>query len=679
MDTPFSVIIPYRSDGGQRDRLRAWCIARWQALFPEAEIVSEDDGNVGLFNRSMSINRCVDKASHDILFVTDGDVLADVEQVREAIRLVQLPNVPYVHPFTVTKHLNRQVSEAMLLGPVDFEPPSDDASIDREQGQGIWDHTNRYDDCSHQWVITREAFERAGRCDERFSGWGFEDTAFAHAANTLVGLQVKVNHTLIHLWHAYAGGKASSEHAGYANNFGIFAMYKHAQGDMVAMRRCISKTRMEKQLCVLSGEPHYSDHLLAAWKTLPDKMRGVFVTRDHRVEGSVMVTTDAEIVRILTVGTPVMVASIDDMRMAAKCGAYVVLMQHGAGQSYGTTHASYPGGEDRTGVVLELVPNQQAKARNLARHPEIPCEVVGSARVKALQALPGHSHHKPVVCLSFHWDAPASACVAQEARSAWTWYKDALEQFQSKDWALIAHAHPRMAATVRPACASLGIPFIDAFEDVVKLADVYCCDNSSTIFEFAALNRPVVLLNAPWYRKDVEHGLRFWRESSIGVQCETPAEVQSAIRRAIEDDASQQMQRHASVNRVYSQECSLADALTAHHLFEGSMMNMNNAMITVVIRHESNQGGGIRRVGERYTTDLREAQRLVVQGYASFQSVAPEEPVMETEVPVDEAATEPDSEGVTLVYNCMDCDEKFAGRKALNVHRKLMHAAKDQS
>ena len=45
-----------------------------------------------------------------------------------------------------------------------------------------------------------------------------------------------------------------------------------------------------------------------------------------------------------------------------------------------------------------------------------------------------------------------------------------------------------------------GIEYVPDFDDVLRRADVYACDNSSTLYEFASTGRPVVVLNAPWYR-----------------------------------------------------------------------------------------------------------------------------------------------------------------------------------
>jgi hypothetical protein len=59
--------------------------------------------------------------------------------------------------------------------------------------------------------------------------------------------------------------------------------------------------------------------------------------------------------------------------------------------------------------------------------------------------------------------------------------------------------------------------------DVRKFANLLICDNSSLMYEMSYLGRNVVALNAPWYRRDVEHGLRFWQWR--GIQVDTPEEL----------------------------------------------------------------------------------------------------------------------------------------------------------
>ena len=97
-----------------------------------------------------------------------------------------------------------------------------------------------------------------------------------------------------------------------------------------------------------------------------------------------------------------------------------------------------------------------------------------------------------------------------------------------------------------------GIEAVRDFRDVCRRADVYVCDNSSTLFAFAATGRPVVVLNPPWYDRRVDHGLRFWDAADVGVQCNDPRELGPAINEALHDTPGQKRRREAALELVYA-------------------------------------------------------------------------------------------------------------------------------
>jgi CDP-glycerol glycerophosphotransferase (TagB/SpsB family) len=115
---------------------------------------------------------------------------------------------------------------------------------------------------------------------------------------------------------------------------------------------------------------------------------------------------------------------------------------------------------------------------------------------------------------------------------------------------VIGHGHPRIWPVLEPQYRRFGIEPVAEFDDVMARAAVYVCDNSSTIYEFASTDRPVVVLNAPWYRREVEHGLRFW--SLIpGEQVAGPEELPRAIDRALAEDPYAERRREV-VAEVYA-------------------------------------------------------------------------------------------------------------------------------
>jgi hypothetical protein len=291
----------------------------------------------------------------------------------------------------------------------------------------------------------------------------------------------------------------------------------------------------------LATEPHFAAHIRPVWDALPQ--RGRFLTAPAEPGH-----------------TSVIVASYGDHKRAREMGyRRIVRMEHGAGQSYagdpGTIDVpNYAGGRDAADVGLFIVPGPHPAQRWQDAYPASRVEQVGLTK-----SLPGlEPGERPVVALSFHF---AAYLGCPEGDGAFRWYRNVIPQL-AKRFALIGHAHPRHASRIRPWFARAGVPFVTDFEEVCRRASVYACDNSSTLFEFAATGRPVVLLNGPHYRRTVEHGLRFWEAAHVGVHAQ-PATVAAAIERALEDGPEERRAREHALGLVYSQRTGGAQAAAA--------------------------------------------------------------------------------------------------------------------
>lgn len=211
----------------------------------------------------------------------------------------------------------------------------------------------------------------------------------------------------------------------------------------------------------------------------------------------------------------------------------LIFFEHGAGFQYEVKHGSYAGAADRERVVLFCNPNEYVDNANRIAHPNIKSAIVGCPKLDTLSQLPTPIG-KTKVAFSWHWDCRVTA----ETRSAWRHYRGDLKQIAERNagrWKPLGHAHPRAWSTVRFDYARWGWQQARFFDQVCKEASVYVCDSSSTIYEFAALGRPVVVLNAPWYRRNVHHGLRFW-ENVPGIQVDHPNELEGAIHECLTND-----------------------------------------------------------------------------------------------------------------------------------------------
>lgn len=325
---------------------------------------------------------------------------------------------------------------------------------------------------------------------------------------------------------------------------------------------------MSSTLDALGYERQFIDHIAPAWRALPLDRRGTFLVEPSLVpyaeglgldvEGRerLNVNRGREVLSPTSPSGPALVASYGDTKEARRFGyGPLAFIEHGIGQSYGDRNgpagSSYSGGPDRYDTSLFLVPGPDPAARWMKAYPGARVEVVGSPRLDDLprrQETPGLV--SPVVAVSFHWPAPLS--VSGYAGTAIGDFSPELTEL-AKRWTVIGHAHPKgdwQQRTMRT-FARAGIPFVSDFADVCRQADLYVCDNSSTIYEFAATGRPVVLMNARhWHRNGPEYGLRFWEAAHVGVNA-APGQLADAVALALEDRNGIPEQREDALQLVY--------------------------------------------------------------------------------------------------------------------------------
>jgi hypothetical protein len=315
----------------------------------------------------------------------------------------------------------------------------------------------------------------------------------------------------------------------------------------------------------LAFEPQFLDHLAPVWGALGSHRGTFFVDPSLAVRARALGVEAVPTPRpphtvpqpvSVTDQRPALVASYGDVKEARRLGfGPLVFLEHGIGQSYqvrpGPGHASYAGGRDRSDNALILTPNEACAARWRASYPDAQVEVVGCPK---LDYLPGREFtdaaYDPVVAFSFHWPAPLS--ISGYAGTAIGEYFPALAALKER-WSLLGHAHPKgdWPDRVERMCAREGIRFVRDFTDVCRLADVYVCDNSSTLYEFAATGRPVVVLNAKAWSRKGQHGLRFWEAAEVGINVDDPVNLEASIALALVDPPNRQAAREAALDIVY--------------------------------------------------------------------------------------------------------------------------------
>lgn len=298
------------------------------------------------------------------------------------------------------------------------------------------------------------------------------------------------------------------------------------------------------------GLPHFVDHLAPIWHALPSSIRGDFHARG-RGAGRAQQLGIPVVTRVPRNAPLVVVASYEDLRAVRP--SPVVLVNHGTGQTYKgdskvVTHPSYSGGQGREQVKLYLCTSQR-DADNCGPNSV----VVGVPKLdlwhKSVTSvtLPA----RPTVAISFHADIH----LCPETRWAFPHFQQAIADLvRSDEYNFIGHWHPRMEAFLRPFWSRLPVILAPTFDEVLDQADLYICDNSSTLYEFASTGRPVVVLNAPWYRRHVSHGLRFW-DAIPGLEVNEPEELYAGVYLALKDPPTFQQKRESAVEIAYDRLC----------------------------------------------------------------------------------------------------------------------------
>jgi hypothetical protein len=294
---------------------------------------------------------------------------------------------------------------------------------------------------------------------------------------------------------------------------------------------------------------NYVDHLAPIWFALDESLRGSFyvpaIIADHAIRKGIEVTVlhPPGINNKLDVAPagkgPLVTCAYGDLQIAERRNPHraQIFMQHGVGLSF--PHNGYAGGTGmQREVSLFLDPNQHTRDMVARVFPHKPGYVIGTPKLdsyittKTPPPAPPQmgtfgEGRKPVVCISFHWDGSA---IAPEAGNAFAHFRHSLHELgQQEQITVIGHGHPRMMGVLDPFYRSCGIEPVWEFDEVMERADLYVNDCSSTMYEFLVTGKPVVIMNAPQFRRGVNLGLRFWEYTDIGPQVDEPGDLLAAI------------------------------------------------------------------------------------------------------------------------------------------------------
>ncbi len=315
--------------------------------------------------------------------------------------------------------------------------------------------------------------------------------------------------------------------------------------------------------CLITHQ-YYWPHIAPIWNALPVSERGViYASEGINFPDAIPYTDMGDCGH-----NPILCAAYGDAFRAVEFDSNrpVILMEHGIGLTP-SDKAAYCSGtsESRKKMAMFLLPNQYSANK---AHPDlkhIPHVVIGMPKLDYLAGELQKKHvmpEKPTIAIAFHHGDKNSR--PPEQGSAWEHYINYLPEVARK-FNVIVHCHP--LSNLKETYDRLGLKYVEDFKDVMAQADIYVNDCSSTMYEFLATGKPVVILNAPWFDRKVERGLRFWDYTNIGTQVNEPIELIPAIEETIRNPDGYKAQRQRAVSDLLpfigSSAQRAAEAVTA--------------------------------------------------------------------------------------------------------------------
>lgn len=192
------------------------------------------DADTPAFSRTAARNRAANDAgaSWDVAAFIDADCIIPLAALVEALTEARYSG-KVVLPHDRFYPLSRSGSETAR-----FEP-----DISRWDPYWVADPWIARKRPSGVIVFPREAWEAVGGYDERFAGWGFEDTAMLWAIEDVALGWTRLPGPLWHLWHPEQAATWRPE------DKALFERYKMAHGHVGAMKSLLDE-RLEARLRV---------------------------------------------------------------------------------------------------------------------------------------------------------------------------------------------------------------------------------------------------------------------------------------------------------------------------------------------------------------------------------------------------------------------------------------------
>ena len=213
------VTIPYRASSLERIGAFETVVKHFEEILPGIDIIPVDSP-LDPFNRAAARNACVRAGErYDVIVICDADTLLQPKPLIEAIEGARLDGLVH-NPFTIVEAWDRVSSRNFIRG-VKRSP-----SVIFRCDWGV----------GSAYVTTANAWWSIGGQDERFAGWGYEDTAFSIVHRTLKEPMPRHVGVASQLWHQPSPRDGDPFHDAGVKHY---QSYLDADGIVTAVRELV--------------------------------------------------------------------------------------------------------------------------------------------------------------------------------------------------------------------------------------------------------------------------------------------------------------------------------------------------------------------------------------------------------------------------------------------------------
>lgn len=214
-----SILIPWRSDGAQRQRIFDRLLPIWQETGLDVQVGVDDPA--GPFNINRALNRARTQATGEVLVVMGADHIPDPGHIRSAAGRLLDSGKAWLSLFSSRAVLTRQATRQILGG--------GDPYVE-------WPVLTRSAEAPGIVAVRSDVWDELGGRDERFAGWGGEDRAYLMALTTLHGPGGRCRQVVRDLWHEPLRRRTSGNHT-------LLKQYRAADGRPSRMRAVLEGSR----------------------------------------------------------------------------------------------------------------------------------------------------------------------------------------------------------------------------------------------------------------------------------------------------------------------------------------------------------------------------------------------------------------------------------------------------